>query len=141
MTTSIIVAKDCDQSGISDSYDVTAERLASANYYASPSVELRNAGRLIRFVAPWPSSCSTATPGALLQSTPIITAGKSGSGPFVSRNGKEAWSFAAPAEIHNAIVDLLPAPVRQRIVEHVNSDLVKIEPAKLASHFRSLRQI
>jgi hypothetical protein len=47
---SIIVAKDCDQSGISDSYDVTAERPASANYYASPSVELRNAGRLIRFV-------------------------------------------------------------------------------------------
>lgn len=59
----------------------------------------------------------------------------------VSRNGKEAWSFAAPAEIHNAIVDLLPAPVRQRIVEHVNSDLVKIEPAKLTSHFRSLQQI
>jgi hypothetical protein len=41
MTTSIIVAKDCDQSGISDSSDVTAERPASANYYASPSVELR----------------------------------------------------------------------------------------------------
>jgi hypothetical protein len=59
----------------------------------------------------------------------------------VSRNGKEAWSFAAPAEIHHAIVDLLPAPVRQRIVEHVNSDLVKIEPAKLTSHFRSLQQI
>ena len=59
----------------------------------------------------------------------------------VSRDGKEGWSFAAPAEIHNAIVDLLPAVVRERIVEHVNSDLVKIEPAKLTSRFRSLQQI
>ena len=60
---------------------------------------------------------------------------------IVSLNGKEGWSFAAPAEIHTAIVDLLPAAVRDRIVEHVRSDLVKTEPAKLASHFRSLRQI
>ena len=60
---------------------------------------------------------------------------------IVSQNGKDGWSFAAPAEIHAAIVDLLPADVRQRIVEHVKSDLVKIEAAKLISHFRSLRQI
>jgi len=31
--------------------------------------------------------------------------------------------------------------VRQRIVEHVKSDLVKIEPAKLAAHFRSLQPL
>jgi hypothetical protein len=60
---------------------------------------------------------------------------------IVSSNGKEGWSFAAPSEIHAAIVDLLPAPVRDRIVEHVKSDLVKTEPAKLPAHFRSLRQI
>jgi hypothetical protein len=60
---------------------------------------------------------------------------------IVSRNGKEGWSFAAPAEIHTAIVDLLPAAVRGRIVEHVKSDLVKTEPAKLVTHFRSLQQI
>jgi hypothetical protein len=60
---------------------------------------------------------------------------------IVSRNGKEGWSFAAPAEIHGAIVDLLPPAVRDRIVEHVKSDLVKIEPAKLISRFRSLREI
>ena len=60
---------------------------------------------------------------------------------IVSLNGKEGWSFAAPAEIHAAIVDLLPAAARQRIVEHVKSDLVKVEPARLISHFRSLRQI
>ena len=60
---------------------------------------------------------------------------------IVSQNGKDGWSFAAPAEIHTAIVELLPADVRQRIVEHVKSDLVKVEPARLMSHFRSLRQI
>jgi Protein required for attachment to host cells len=56
-------------------------------------------------------------------------------------DGVEGWSFAAPASMHAAIVDLLPADVRDRIVEHVKSDLVKIEPAKLPSHFRSLQQI
>jgi Protein required for attachment to host cells len=60
---------------------------------------------------------------------------------IVSPNGKEGWSFAAPAEIHGAIVDLLPTAVRDRIVEHVKSDLVKVEPAKLISRFRSLKQI
>lgn len=60
---------------------------------------------------------------------------------IVSNNGKEGWSFAAPSEIHGAIVDLLPPAVRDRIVEHVKSDLVKIEPAKLSAHFRSLKRI
>jgi hypothetical protein len=60
---------------------------------------------------------------------------------IVAQNGKDGWSFAAPAEIHTAIVGLLPVDVRQRIVEHVKSDLVKVEPARLTSHFRSLRQI
>jgi len=60
---------------------------------------------------------------------------------IVSQNGKDGWSFAAPAEIHTAIVDLLPAGIRQQIVEHVKSDLVKVEAARLISHFRSLRQI
>jgi hypothetical protein len=60
---------------------------------------------------------------------------------IVSLNGKEGWSFAAPAEIHAAIVDLLPQTVRDRIVEHVKSDLVKVEPAKLISRFRSLQQM
>lgn len=57
----------------------------------------------------------------------------------VKTDGVEGWSFAAAPDIHKAIVDLLPADVRNRIVEHVKSDLVKIEPAKLSSHFRSLQ--
>ena len=59
----------------------------------------------------------------------------------VKSDGIEGWSFAAPAEFHSAIVDLLPSDVRNRIVEHVKSDLVKVEVAKLTNHFRSLRPI
>jgi hypothetical protein len=60
---------------------------------------------------------------------------------LVKREGAEGWSFAAPASIHAAIVDLLPNEVRDRIVEHVKSDLVKIEPAKLPKYFRSLQPL
>jgi hypothetical protein len=59
----------------------------------------------------------------------------------VQREGGEGWSFAAPASIHSAVVDQLPPEIRDCIVEHVKSDLVKIEPAKLAGHFRSLQTI
>ncbi|HUE41784.1 MAG TPA: host attachment protein [Chthoniobacterales bacterium] len=60
---------------------------------------------------------------------------------IINGSGQAGWSFAAPAEIHAAIVDLLPGRIRDRIVEHVKSDLVKVEPAKLSSHFRSLRPV
>jgi hypothetical protein len=59
----------------------------------------------------------------------------------VETERSEGWSFAAEPSIHKAIVDLLPAAIRERIVEHVPSDLVKTQPAKLRSHFRSLRPI
>ncbi|HET9801080.1 MAG TPA: host attachment protein [Chthoniobacterales bacterium] len=59
----------------------------------------------------------------------------------VNGSGKQGWAFAAPSEIHSAIVDLLPDRIRNRIVEHVKSDLVKVEPAKLPNHFRSLRPL
>ena len=59
----------------------------------------------------------------------------------VNTEATEGWSFAAPASIHTSIVDLLPAAVRDRIVEHVKSDLVKIEVANLPQHFRSLQPI
>jgi Protein required for attachment to host cells len=60
---------------------------------------------------------------------------------IVERSSGEGWSFAAPASIHAAIVDLLPAEIRERIVERLKSDLVKIEPAKLPEHFRSLQTV
>lgn len=60
---------------------------------------------------------------------------------IAEREGRGGWSFAAPASIHSAIVELLRPAVRDRIVEHVKSDLVKIEPAKLPVHFRSLQPV
>ena len=59
----------------------------------------------------------------------------------VKREAADGWSFAAPSSIHAAIVELLPAPVRNRVVEHVKSDLVKVEPSKLPNHFRSLHPL
>lgn len=56
-------------------------------------------------------------------------------------DGIDGWSFAAPSSCHNAIIELIATDVRSRIVEFVKSDLVKVEPAKLPSHFRSLKQI
>jgi hypothetical protein len=57
----------------------------------------------------------------------------------VRREAVEGWSFAAPASIHGSVSELLPGPIRRRVVENVKSDLVKIEPAKLPNHFRSLQ--
>src|SRR5437763_16817444 len=46
---------------------------------------------------------------------------------IASRKGMEAGSFAAPAEIHSAVVELLPHAVRDQIAEHVTSHVVKLE--------------
>jgi hypothetical protein len=60
---------------------------------------------------------------------------------IVQHDFGEGWSLAAPESIHAEIVDLLPAEIRERIVEHVESDLIKTPVAKLAEHFRSLQPI
>ncbi|HEY1582702.1 MAG TPA: host attachment protein [Chthoniobacterales bacterium] len=59
----------------------------------------------------------------------------------VRREAVEGWSFAAPSSIHSSVTELLPPPIRDRVVEHVSSDLVKVEPAKLSTHFRSLQPL
>ena len=59
----------------------------------------------------------------------------------VERNQVEGWSFAAPESIYWKIVERLPLEIRERIVEHVESDLVKLPAAALPSHFRSLQPI
>jgi hypothetical protein len=60
---------------------------------------------------------------------------------IIEGSGKDGWSFAAPAEIHSAVVEQLPAAARNRIVEHVKSDLVKVKPAELVGYFRSLQPL
>lgn len=57
---------------------------------------------------------------------------------LVQEEGRDGWSFAAPASIHSAVLKSLPVEVRNSIVERVKSDLVKIEPDQLASHFESI---
>jgi hypothetical protein len=59
----------------------------------------------------------------------------------VKSDAVDGWSFAAPSECHKAIVDLLPNEVRDRVVEHVKSDLVRTEAAQLRHHFRSLQPL
>ncbi len=60
---------------------------------------------------------------------------------IVKRESVEGWSFAAPSPIHASITELLPSSIRNRVVEHVKSDLVKTEPSKLSTHFRSLQPL
>ena len=60
---------------------------------------------------------------------------------IVKEANVEAWSLAAPSSIHAILVDHLPGEIRERIVEHVESDLVRIPAARLATHFRSLQPI
>ena len=60
---------------------------------------------------------------------------------IVERNAGEGWSFAAPESIYAKIVEHLPRKTRERIVEHVESDLVKLPAAALPSHFDSLQPI
>jgi hypothetical protein len=59
----------------------------------------------------------------------------------VRREAATGWSFAAPSSIHSSVTELLPSSIRNRLIENVKSDLVKIEPAKLAAHFRSLQPV
>jgi hypothetical protein len=60
---------------------------------------------------------------------------------IVERNMGEGWSFAAPESIYWKIVDLLPPEICGRIVEHVESDLVKLPVEALLPHFRSLEPL
>ena len=60
---------------------------------------------------------------------------------IVKRESAEGWSFAAPSSIHATITELLPSSIRDRVIEHVKSDLVKTEPSKLSTHFRSLQPL
>src|ERR1700737_5291588 len=60
---------------------------------------------------------------------------------IVKSDAPNGWSFAAAADIHGAIVDHLPGNVRARIARPLQLGLVKIEPARLHSHFRSLQPI
>ena len=54
---------------------------------------------------------------------------------LVRQETAEGWSLAAPESIYRELVDLLPVEIRERIVEHVQSDLVKTEGCEAAGAF------
>jgi hypothetical protein len=56
-------------------------------------------------------------------------------------NPGEGWSFAAPESIYAKIVEHLPPKILELVVEHVESDLVKLPAAALTSHFRSVQPV
>jgi Protein required for attachment to host cells len=60
---------------------------------------------------------------------------------LVRRIAVEGWSLAAPESIYREIVHFLPVEVRERIIEHVESDLLKTPVARLPDYFRSLQPI
>jgi protein required for attachment to host cells len=60
---------------------------------------------------------------------------------IVERSPGEGWSFAAPASIYAKVAEHLPPKIQERIVEHVESDLVKLPTSALPSHFRSLQPV
>ena len=60
---------------------------------------------------------------------------------ILRRNPGEGWSFAAPQSIYSKVIEHLPREIQERIVERVQSDLVKLPATALLSHFRSLQPI
>lgn len=49
------------------------------------------------------------------------------------------WSFAAPAEINQPVLDHLDASLRKQVVQNVQRDLVKLSPGDLLEHFTAVR--
>lgn len=51
----------------------------------------------------------------------------------------EHWSFAAPSDINQSVLDHLEAGLRKQVVENVARDLVKLSPGDLLEHFTAVR--
>jgi hypothetical protein len=51
----------------------------------------------------------------------------------------EWWSFAAPSEIHEAVLTQLEPVFRDRVAEHVPLDLVNTPPHQLLEHFSAVK--
>ena len=57
----------------------------------------------------------------------------------VKQEKTDGLLLAAPALMNTALVQELPPDLRSRLVENVSADLLKIDTAKLVSHFQSLQ--
>lgn len=51
----------------------------------------------------------------------------------------EQWSFAAPSEIHQAVLDCVDRRHLQRLTERVTRDLVNVPANEILAHFSAVR--
>ena len=49
------------------------------------------------------------------------------------------WSFAAPSDINQPVLDQLEPGLRKQVVQNVQRDLVKLSPNDLLEHFTAVR--
>jgi hypothetical protein len=58
---------------------------------------------------------------------------------LLREHSPESWSFAAPSDINQPVLDQLEAGLRNQVVQNVQRDLVKLAPGDLLEHFTALR--
>ena len=58
---------------------------------------------------------------------------------LVHQEKPEGWLLAVPATISQLVQDHLAPEARQHLTQTVHADLLKVEPAKIASHFPALQ--
>jgi hypothetical protein len=136
ITSSLIII--ADRGGLK-AYRVTETATRGPNLKVVQAFDIRNVNDLSRThhttaVNDWPQLEAEESRRICKQLADEITR-------TVRLRAGESWSLAAPESIHAEIVDLLPAEIRERIVEHVKADLIKTPVAQLADHFRSLQPI
>jgi hypothetical protein len=60
-------------------------------------------------------------------------------GDILHREKPDGWSFAAPAEIHNAVISEVEPSLREQLLERLPRDLVNVPPDQLLEHFSAVR--
>jgi hypothetical protein len=59
-------------------------------------------------------------------------------GSFLQRRPDASWDFAAGPDLNGAVLDLLPASVRQRLRRSVSKDLVNQRVDEVRAHFAGI---
>ena len=109
-------------------------RLKLVQAFDIPNVNELSATRHTRAVADWPALKSEEKRRICRQLADEIA-------KIVRQEAVEQWSLAAPKSIYSKITKLLPWVIRERMAEHIESDLVNTPVARLSRHFRSLQRI
>jgi hypothetical protein len=62
-------------------------------------------------------------------------------GDILHREKPSGWSFAAPAEIQEAVISEVEPSLREQLLERLPRDLVKVPPDQLLKHFSAVRAV